>query len=267
MTETEDYDKSAAAAAHKTSHQDGGSDEISVLGLSGLLGDSQTPLAHKTSHQDTGTDEISVSGLSGELTDEQKSAWAKVSGKPSTFTPEAHADHHQDGGADEIGVTGLSGLLADDQHVKDDEVLAYLQTLPKFSAHKNGTDQGEVKADTFTKVTFTTEEYDVGSAYDAANSKWVPGIIGKASIKAAVMWQTSSDQMSMEAIIYKNGVSYKKGMVRGSGTGALYSCINIDIPISLVTDYIEIYVYQSTGSDKTIIGAIDWTYFMGHMLP
>ena len=65
MAETEDYDKSAIPTAHKTSHQDGGSDEISVLGLSGLLGDSQTPLAHKTSHQDGGADEISIAGLLG----------------------------------------------------------------------------------------------------------------------------------------------------------------------------------------------------------
>lgn len=35
-----------APGAHKTSHQDGGSDEISVAGLSGLLADAQTPLAH-----------------------------------------------------------------------------------------------------------------------------------------------------------------------------------------------------------------------------
>jgi len=124
MSETEDYDKSATPTAHKTTHQDGGSDEISVLGLSGLLADGQTPLAHKTSHQDTGTDEISVEGLAGELTAEQKSAWSKVSGKPTTFPPEAHADHHQDTGTDEISVAGLSGTLADDQHIIDSEAVS-----------------------------------------------------------------------------------------------------------------------------------------------
>jgi len=51
--------------AHKTSHQNGGSDEISVSDLSGLLGDSQTPLAHKTSHQNGGSDEIDATGLTG----------------------------------------------------------------------------------------------------------------------------------------------------------------------------------------------------------
>ena len=119
MSETEDYDKSATPTAHKTSHQDGGSDEIAVTGLAGLLADGQTPLAHKTSHQDGGTDEILVEGLAGELTAEQKSAWAKVSGKPTTFAPEAHKTSHQDAGADEISVTGLSGELTDLQKPKD----------------------------------------------------------------------------------------------------------------------------------------------------
>jgi hypothetical protein len=85
MAETEDYDKSA------------------------------TPLAHKTSHQDGGSDEISVEGLAGELTAEQKSAWAKISGIPSTFAPSAHKTSHQLGGSDALSVAGLSGLLADGQ--------------------------------------------------------------------------------------------------------------------------------------------------------
>jgi hypothetical protein len=35
-----------SGAAHKTTHEDGGADEISVAGLSGLLADAQTPAAH-----------------------------------------------------------------------------------------------------------------------------------------------------------------------------------------------------------------------------
>ena len=125
MAETEDYDKSATPTAHKTTHQDGGSDEISVEGLAGELTAEQksawskvsgkpttfTPAAHKTTHQDGGSDEISVAGLDGELTAEQKSAWSKVSGKPTTFTPEAHHTTHEAGGTDIISVAGLVGLF------------------------------------------------------------------------------------------------------------------------------------------------------------
>ena len=55
-----------APPAHASSHQNGGGDEISVAGLSGLLADGQTPLTHKTAHQDGGSDEISIEGLAGE---------------------------------------------------------------------------------------------------------------------------------------------------------------------------------------------------------
>lgn len=72
-----------APGAHKTSHQNTGDDEISVLGLSGLLGDSQTPLAHKTSHQDGEDDEISVAGLAGQV------VFVPYSGKIADIT---HAD-------------------------------------------------------------------------------------------------------------------------------------------------------------------------------
>lgn len=124
----EDYDVNEDGVvdeviAHKASHQNGGSDEINVAGLSGALADEQssswagvsgkpstfTPAAHKASHQIAGADEVSVDGLSGALADEQLSSWAGVSGKPVTFAPFAHKTSHQDGGTDEIDCSGLVG--------------------------------------------------------------------------------------------------------------------------------------------------------------
>jgi len=132
-------------ATHAASHQDGGADEISVAGLSGVLADPQTPATHAASHQDGGADEISVAGLSGVLADPQ--------------TPASHASSHQDGGADEISVAGLSGVLADPQtpasHASSHQdggadeisvaglsgVLADPQTPATHAAtHTNGTD-------------------------------------------------------------------------------------------------------------------------------
>lgn len=57
-----DFD-GATPATHAASHENGGSDEISVAGLSGLLADGQTPLAHKTSHQSGGSDAIKLDDL------------------------------------------------------------------------------------------------------------------------------------------------------------------------------------------------------------
>lgn len=73
---------------HASTHENGGSDEPSVAGLSGVLADPQTPAVHKTSHQDGGADEISLAGLSGE----------SVTPQP----PKTHKSTHVEGGADEF---------------------------------------------------------------------------------------------------------------------------------------------------------------------
>lgn len=46
--------------AHAVEHQDGGTDEIDVTGLSGLLADPQNPTAHATSHDAGGTDAMAI---------------------------------------------------------------------------------------------------------------------------------------------------------------------------------------------------------------
>ena len=93
----------SAIAAHASTHEDGGSDEINVAGLSGLLADGQTALAHASTHEDGGSDEISVAGLSGLLADGQ--------------TPLTHASTHASAGSDPLTlaqsqVTGLTSALA-----------------------------------------------------------------------------------------------------------------------------------------------------------
>lgn len=54
-----------APAAHHATHEDGGSDEIDVTGLSGLLADEQDPLDHHADHENGGSDEINLDGLTG----------------------------------------------------------------------------------------------------------------------------------------------------------------------------------------------------------
>ena len=54
-----------APASHATQHQNGGTDEVNVTGLSGLLADSQTPLAHASSHYNGQSDELDVASLGG----------------------------------------------------------------------------------------------------------------------------------------------------------------------------------------------------------
>jgi hypothetical protein len=112
MSETADYDKSATPTAHKTTHQDGGSDEISVQGLAGLLAG------------------------------EQLSTWDAVSEKPDTYPPDHHHESHEVDGDDIVtrpdvlpagGTAGqiLAKIDADDYHTEwIDAVIAAFGLIP-----------------------------------------------------------------------------------------------------------------------------------------
>jgi len=54
-----------APTAHASTHESGGSDEISVAGLTGLLATPQTPTAHASTHESGGSDELAVTALGG----------------------------------------------------------------------------------------------------------------------------------------------------------------------------------------------------------
>lgn len=101
----------------------------------GRLISASPSVAHKATHENGGADEISVAGLSGLLADDQHVLDAEVLLVAAALV---HATRHQNGGADEISVAGLSGLLADDQHVLDAEVK--LIKLDDFAAPDDNTD-------------------------------------------------------------------------------------------------------------------------------
>lgn len=67
--------------AHAQQHQAGGSDELSVDGLPGVLADPQDAAAHVASHQVGGSDQLSLDGLSGQAAEAQT---------PDTHGNEAH---------------------------------------------------------------------------------------------------------------------------------------------------------------------------------
>lgn len=94
---------------HATRHENGGADEISVAGLSGVLADAQTPAAHAATHSADAADEITVEnlGTAGAI------GTVPISDGDGTMTmgapaPAAHASTHSDGGSDEITVEDLA---------------------------------------------------------------------------------------------------------------------------------------------------------------
>jgi hypothetical protein len=95
---------------HASTHQNSGSDEISVAGLSGELADDQPPKAHALGGAKHTS--ATLAELNALVSD------ATLDSTSDTRVPVNHSTAHENGGADEISVAGLSGELADNQPPK-----------------------------------------------------------------------------------------------------------------------------------------------------
>lgn len=132
-----------------------------------------------------------------------------------------------------------------------------------FGANKGGTDQTGVGTGSWTKVTFSSEDFDTEECF--AGSKFTPNVRGKYLLVGTVLWTASVDQSAHEIAIYKNGTLHRSGAVaRSSGTGSVGNAISVLVDADGSDDFFELYAKQTTGSDKVIEGTAADTWFQGH---
>ena len=133
---------------------------------------------------------------------------------------------------------------------------------PSFSVHKNGTNQTVVTT-TFTKITWSTEEWDINNNF--AGDKFTPTVAGKYMLSAGAEWLTNPDNHVIS--IYKNGSQYKNTGMNIASVSTASNWVSAVVDANGTTDYFEVYIYQASGSDKTLNGLSTYTYFQGHKLP
>lgn len=245
----------AAPPAHKTTHENGGADEISVAGLSGLLADGQTPIAHKTSHQDGGSDEISLAGLAGE----------SVTPQP----PKTHASSHQSGGSDAIKLDDLS---APDDNTDLDASTTKHGLLPKLANDSakflNGVGSWAVPASgaadlsarvyhnvdqscptgAWTTLAFNTERFDTDTIHDTVtnNSRLTCKTAGKYLIIALVFIQSNATGERHVKVVHNGTTSVAYTSTNaGPSMGVIVQAVSLwDMAVN---DYVEVAVFQNSG--------------------
>ena len=118
-----------------------------------------------------------------------------------------------------------------------------------------------ITTSTFTKLTFTTEEFDTNSNF--ALSKFTPTVKGYYLLTGAF----AISQMNGTQIlsIYKNGSEFKRGSLRSDNATASsrHTTISTIVYANGSTDYFELYGYQGRGSNATTRNDQRWTYFNG----
>lgn len=132
-----------------------------------------------------------------------------------------------------------------------------------FLVNKNATDQTGVGTGAFTKLTWVTEEFDVNGYFGSSGFVPPPG-------KYVLCWNVASStniptNKTFLSTLYKNGVRYKDGIsgVSGGNTFTGNSSGGSVVVDGGGSDNFELYVFQDTGGDITISGAVFATHFSG----
>ena len=136
-----------------------------------------------------------------------------------------------------------------------------------FSVTKGGTNQTGVVSGTATKVTWSTEEFDVGGVF--ASDKFTCDVAGKYHFYTAAKL-TGNVLYDNYIALYKNGslfryanyfIAYDSGANTGVPTMQLEA--NLDLAVN---DYVEVFVHQESSSNQTVDGATTATWFTGYKI-
>lgn len=115
---------------------------------------------------------------------------------------------------------------------------------PAFLARNNAAQS--ISAQTATKVTFGTEEYDTDSAFASSKFTVPSGKAGKYFIYTKIQQDTTTNAQ-LRLLIYKNGSEIGRTFTAITDNEVFISWSGaIDLSVS---DYIEIYIFQNNDGE------------------
>lgn len=119
-----------------------------------------------------------------------------------------------------------------------------------------------------TKVEFNTdtetEDFDTTSDYDpVTNFRFTPSESGIYFLTSTIRWVSFVDAGVGRISIFKNGSVIRRGELIPPG-GTSFGChVSALVEANGTTDFFEVFVIQSTGSDKDVNIGFSNTFFMG----
>jgi hypothetical protein len=133
---------------------------------------------------------------------------------------------------------------------------------PAFMAY--GSADTNIPNNVTTKVLFQTETFDTNNNF--ASSRFTPTVAGYYAFTGSVGWNTIGAG-NLDMYIGKNGDnSYPDIRLYNPASSPPIMQGSYVWYMNGSTDYVEIFVYQGSGSTQTIIGARDRTWFTGYLV-
>jgi len=135
---------------------------------------------------------------------------------------------------------------------------------PAFHARGYGTQA--VSANTWTKLTFATEEFDTNSAFASDRFTVPSGQDGKYLFTTGSTYNMDNGSGAQDIVIaiYKNGSSYNNYRLGSYDDTAQISNCTVSGIINLeAADYIEVYGFYDSGTNRSFY---DTRFFHGHKI-
>ena len=125
--------------------------------------------------------------------------------------------------------------------------------MPAFSATASANQT--ITNATNTKIQFNTKTFDTASAFDnTTNYRFTPLVAGYYQVTGTVQMQSNATG-PVYLFLYKNGSSYTTlSSFANSVTLNNVTCGSLLMYLNGSTDYIELYVSQSSGTSLTLYG-------------
>jgi len=143
-----------------------------------------------------------------------------------------------------------------------------LNGTPKFSAYCANSQN--INSGSFTKVQLNTVNFDTNSYFDnVTNYRFTPLIAGYYLICASGGFTFSTGDVSVDwaLAIYKNGSVYAqiedRNVIASDTTTIMTSRV---INFNGSTDYVELYLYQSSGGARAVLAVAYLTFMDGSLL-
>jgi len=121
---------------------------------------------------------------------------------------------------------------------------------PAFSASSAGQ---SVSNSTWTKIAYSTEQFDTNSEYDSTtNYRFLPSVAGYYQINVSAAMNTGTP-FQIASAIYKNGSPYSYGT---NTTGSFGSVSTVLLYLNGSTDYVEGYCLQASGGSLNTVNSV-----------
>ena len=153
-------------------------------------------------------------------------------------------------------ITGLvAGGLPDASVVQADLASNVVGKGPAFDATASGSQT--VNSGVYSKVLFATENYDTNNNF--ASSTFTPTVAGYYQIGCNITLGTTIGEFVIA--VYKNGSLFRL-LLDYTPTSTYAFSSGLLVSMNGSTDYLDIYVYQSSGVAKTVSS---YSYFQGFL--